>query len=299
LFAIFMSVFLTFGLGFAIQRFRPLGEQTLAQMSGLVVDVLLPIYLFFTTATGFSIESLSSAPLLVVMGIAIPLFSFGLATLTLRPSKVADTQRSAFRFSIMVANTAFLGIPICEALFGPEGGLYAVLYDFGTTLVVLTLGIWELDGTQASNWRALVFNPLILSVFLGMLWAWTGWQFPTLLAQPISALGGTALSLALLMNGAQVGNVRLPRLTWWRPLIGVVAVRLCVVPLIVGVLLAAFGWWGLPRSVIVIESAMPVGLTAAIMAKSYGADAQFSASAVVFSTLLSIVSLPLLTTLSI
>jgi hypothetical protein len=293
----FTSVFLTFGLGFAIQRFRSLSEQTLVQVSGLVVDVLLPIYLFFTTATSFSIESLSSAPLLVAMGIAIPLFSYGLATLTLRPSKVADTQRSAFRFSIMVANTAFLGIPVCEALFGLEGGLYAVLYDFGTTLVALTFGIWELDGTRVSNWRSLAFNPLILSVFLGVLWAWAGWRFPPLLARPMSALGGAALPLALLMNGAQVGDVRLPRLTWWRPLIGVIAARLFVVPLIVGVLVAVLGWQGLPGSVIVIESAMPVGLTAAIMAESYGADAKFSASATVFSTLLSIVSLPLLTAL--
>lgn len=280
-----------------VQRVQSLDSQTLGQLSALVVDVLLPCYLFFTTAATSILESLRSAPLLILMGILVPLFSYGLATVVLRPSGVAAEQQSAFRFSIMVANTAFLGIPVCHALFGATGAVHAVLYDFGTTLVALSLGILELGGGDTRGWRRLVFNPLIASVLLGLAWACTGWALPTWVNRPLSALGSAALPLALLLTGAQVSNMRLFRPRWQRPLVGVMAARLVLAPLVVGLVFKSVGWDSLSAFVVVVQSAMPVGLTTAIMAERYGADSQFSASAIACSTLLSVVSLPLVVSL--
>ena len=286
-----------FGLGFAIQRLRPLSDQTLKQLSGLVVDILLPCFLFFTTATIATPESLSVAPALVVAGIVAPLFAYLLATLALKPSGVAEAQRSVFRFSIMIANTAFLGIPICAALFGPIGAVYAVLYDFGTTLVTMTLGIWELKGGRLDDWRPLIFNPLIWGVLVGLLWALMGWKFPLWLAAPFERLGDTTLPLALLTAGAQISNVRMPGAAWWRQLTGLTFTRLAAVPLAVAFLFAITGRSDLFASVVVVQAAMPVGLTVSIMAKNYGADGEFAASAILWSTLAALISLPLVTIL--
>ncbi len=287
-------MFFVFGLGFAIERIRPLSDATLRQLSALVVEVLLPFYLFFTTATTATPQSLGMAPALIVMGIVIPAFSYGAASLAARPAGVALEQRSAFRFSIMVANTAFLGIPICEALFGPMGAVYAVLYDFGTTLIALTLGIWELKGGRLEDWRPLLFNPLILGVIAGLGWAMIGWDFPVWLAAPLERLGDTTLPLALLVGGAQIGSLRSRGVAWRRQLAGLTLTRLLVVPLVVAAGLALLGWHNLFAKVVVIEAAMPAGLSVAIMAKTYGADAEFAASALLWTTLAAMVSLPLI-----
>ncbi len=289
--AAFATVFFLFALGFGVQRWRPLDEQTLTQLSVLVVEILLPFYLFFTTAITPP-ESLRVAPLLIVVGALVSLFSYGLASLALKPAAVADRQRSVFRFANMIANTAFLGIPICAALFGPIGAVYAVLYDFGTTLVVLTVGIWALKGGRFDDWRPLVVNPLIWGVLAGLLWAFMGWPFPDWLVAPFETLGNAALPLALLMGGTQIGNLHSPGFTWWRQLTGLTLTRLVVAPLVVGLVLILIGWRDLFASIIIIQAAMPVGLTTAIFAKSYGADAEFAASATLWSTLAAMVSLP-------
>jgi predicted permease len=286
-----------FGLGFGIQRLRPLSDQTVTQLSGLVVDVLLPFFLFFTTATNASPGSLSVAPALIAAGVLVSLLSYTLSTLALKPSGVTEEQRSAFRFSITASNTAFLGIPICEALFGPIGAVYAVLFDFGATLVAMTLGIWELNGGGFDNWRPIVFNPLIWGVLAGLMWALVGWTFPMWLIAPFEKLGGTTLPLALLVGGAQVGNIRSPGAAWRRQLVGLTITRLVAVPLTVAVAFALIGWNNLFTSVVIIEAAMPAGLATAIMAKSYGADAEFAASALLWSTLAAMVSLPLIAVL--
>jgi predicted permease len=227
------------------------------------------------------------------MGVVIPVFSYLAATLAIKPAGVAPEQRSAFRFAIMAANTAFLGIPICEALFGPLGAVYAVLYDFGTTLVAFTLGIWELRGGRLGHWRPLLVNPLILGVLAGLAWAMLGWRIPMWLAAPLERLGNTTLPLALLVGGAQIGNVHARGLAWPRQLAGLTVTRLVVIPLAVAGGLALTGSQGLFASVVVLESAMPAGLSVAIMAKTYGADAEFAASALLWTTLAAIISLPL------
>jgi predicted permease len=285
-------VFFIFGLGFVVQRFRPLSDQTLSQLSGLVVEILLPFYLFFITATSAN-QPLGIAPTLIFAGLVIPLLSYALAGLIGKVAGVTETQRTAFRFSIMVANTAFLGIPICEALFGPVGAIYAVLYDFGTTLIALTFGIWELSGGRLANWRPLLFNPLIWGVLAGLMWALTGFPFPGWLTEPLSILGDATLPLALLVGGAQIGNIRAHALTWWRPLTGLLLVRLIMVPLVVATVLTVGDLHELFIGVLIVESAMPVGLISAIFARNYNADATFAASATFWSTLVSAVTLPL------
>ena len=289
----FATIFLIAGLGFVLQRVRWLSEGTVAQLTRLVVHILLPCTLFFTTATQVTLESLDIAPALIVLGIAIPLLSYLLATLALKPAGVASEQRSAFRFSAILANTAFLGIPICAALFGPLGAVYAVLYDFGTSLIALTLGVWELKGGRLGNWRPLLFNPLIWGVLLGLAWALTSWPLPPWLAGPFSALSDATLPLILVVAGAQVGSIRPAAVTWRGPLVGLLAIRLAVVPLIVGLVFAGSGGSSLRVNVATIQSAMPVGLTSAIFAENYGADAQFAASASLWSTLAAMISVPL------
>jgi predicted permease len=204
----FTTVFFTFALGFIIQRIRPLGEETLSDISRLVIDILVPLYLFFNTARSATLEAISEAPTLVIAGLLIPFLSFLIAYLFQKPLKISEKQQPVFGFSLMLANTAFLGFPICEALLGTNGVFYAVLYDFGMTIIGFTLGIWLLSGGRLGEWKKLLFNPLILSVIGGLVWALTGINFPDWLVLPFSTLGEATLPIALLIAGAQVGNIR-------------------------------------------------------------------------------------------
>ena len=285
------------GLGFAIQRLRPFSDETLAQVSHLVAYILLPFFLFFTTAQSGTVQSLRAAPQLVALGIGISLFNFGLATLFLRPCHVARTQRSAFRFASMLANTAFVGIPVCDALFGSVGVLYGVLYDFGISLVALTVGIWDLAGGGRANLRPIFFNPLLWGVAAGFAWALMGWDLPELVSRPFSALGDATLPLALLVTGSRLGNMRSPGLRWARQLGGLILLRLLISSLIAGIVLALIGWRSMTAQVAVLQNAMPVGLTTAIYAGAYGGDAEFAATATFWTTIIAVLSLPLITML--
>jgi predicted permease len=271
-----------------------MGEETLTDLSKLVIDILLPFYLFFTTANNASLDALVKAPKLLIAGLVIPAFGLLIAALVSKPLRLPEKRQTIFTFSILLANTAFLGIPICEALFGPNGAFYAVIYDFGLTIMAFTIGIWLLSGGKFGDWRSMLFNPLLISVVVGLIVSTTRFEFPIWLMNPLSTIGQATLPIALLVAGAQIGNLRFRKSPWQPDLLVVIFLRLVTIPaLVLGVFFLTRNL-DLGSSVIIMEAAMPVAVSASIMAKRYQADAQFAASATLFSTLLSIITLPLL-----
>ena len=153
-----------------------MGDETHDQLSALVVKIVLPFFTFYVTATSATPEALSKAPALIWMGVVVVFINFGLATLFFKPAAVGAEQQRVFRFGAIVPNTAFVGYPICLALFGPLGLFYAVVHDFGASMLQFTLGIWDLSGGRVTNWRSLVLNPLIWSLVAGV--AWRCWDCP-------------------------------------------------------------------------------------------------------------------------
>ena len=271
-----------------------MSEGTLADLSWLVIDVLLPFYLFYTTSQNASIEALGQAPVVLLAGVFIPFRSLLVAPLLYKPLRVPETRRSVFSFCILLANTAFLGIPICEALFGSTGAFYAVIYDFGLTVVGFSIGLWLLSGGKFGDWKSMIINPLVVSVLLGLIVSTTGIAFPAWLTKPLSTVGQATLPIALLVAGAQIGNLRFKKSEISRDMSAVIALRLVIVPLVMLGFFLISGSLDLSKNVIVMEAAMPVAVSTTIMAKRFDADARFTASATLFSTVLSMLSLPLL-----
>lgn len=290
----FTTVFFIFALGFIIQRMRPLREETLTDMSRLVIDILIPFYLFFNTARSATLDAISEAPTLVIAGLLIPFLSLLIAYLFHKPLKISEKQQPVFGFSLMFANTAFLGFPICEALLGSTGVFYAVLYDFGLTIISFTLGIWLLSGGRLDEWKKLLLNPLILSVIAGLVWALTGINFPDWLVLPFSSVGKATLPIALLIAGAQVGNIRFKKGSWTPSISWVIALRLAIIPLVFIGLFHLLGWNDTSSKVIILQTAMPVAVSTTILAKRYQADADFTATVTLWTTLGAMISLPLI-----
>ena len=109
---------------------------------------------------------------------------------------------------------------------------------------------------------------------------------------PIKALGDATLPMALLIAGAMLGTPGSQVSNWRRQLAGLAALRLIVSPLIVAIAITALGWHDVMGKVIIMQAAMPAGLSISIMAKTYGSDARFGASATLWSTVASLVTLP-------
>lgn len=206
--------------------------------------------------------------------------------------KLAGLDLRTYLAPFIFGNTGNLGVPLALFAFGQAGLEAAVVLLAVTALLSFTWGIWIVAGEGAFG--KMVQEPMIWATLLGALFLYMGWETPDFLTNTLDLIGQMAIPLMLLTLGVAVA-----RLTPGRVLI---AICLSVVKFL---LCAAIGWaaavmFGLSGTllgVLVLQMAMPVGVSSYLLAEKYEADSDAVAGFVVVSTVASVVGLPLLLTL--
>ena len=119
---------------------------------------------------------------------------------------------------------------------------------------------------------------------------------PDILSQTMSLIGGLTTPLSMLLIGTRISGIRLSELRDKDYHI-TAALRLIVLPLILYVLLLPLHLDPAVWSTLYLLTAMPCGTLSAMQAELYGGDARFAARAIAYSTLLSLVTVPLISML--
>ena len=158
-----------------------------------------------------------------------------------------------------------------------------------SAVLSFTYGIWLVAGQ--GSWGKILREPMVWGTLLGALFLWQDWQTPRFLTNTLELIGQLAIPLMLLTLGVAVARLT-PGKIVQAALLSVLKLAICV----------AIGW-GVGRAfalepvafgVLVLELATPVAVTSYLLAEKYGADADSVAGMVVVSTLMAVLSLPLL-----
>ena len=267
-------------------------------MSRLILSVTLPIMLFVSGTQSNLGDLARQGTIVFLAGILCPLLGFGIGALIAWLCKLSPSQTSVVRVGASLSNTAFVGIPVCAALWGAQGALLAAIYDQGINLPLLILAPLAYgQSSRTGLWRPLLLAPMVWGLALGILWNATGIALSPWIANPLNAIGNITLPLSLIMVGAlaipdEIGTQMV------RPLLAFLSSRLVLVPVAVWLLVLLIGWRDTGASVIVLQAAMPASVTATVMAKEYGADSGLAASGAMLSIFLSLLTIPLIATLA-
>lgn len=293
-----IQVIFLVGAGALTRALRILDENGVRQLTNLVLKVTLPPLLFVYAAQSDITQLLRDGALAAAAGVILPVFGWGVGAATARLCGLRAEQASVVRVSGVMSNTAFVGIPVCGALWGPQGALLAAIYDQALTVPLLTLVPYEYGRTVNKHraWREILFAPMFWGLFLGIAWGALGWELSPWVTQPLTALGNVTFPLALIL----VGTLGVPKQVdrqMARPLVAFLVTRLVLTPLVALAVVTALGLLGSAANVAVLQTAMPASVIATIMAERYGADANLAASGALLSYIFAILTLPLIASL--
>jgi predicted permease len=304
LFGIIAPVFALIAMGAAAVRLRLLEMVAVRGMSDFVFYAAMPSLLFGSVA--------GAAPLRLVdvagSFLAAAMLLFAIAVVAARAVLGAPlAHASVFALNCVFGNTVMLGIPVIDAAFGRAGVAYllAVIAFHSAILLPLATILIEADpashgsgvgrgpvGVLRAALPGLSRNPVVVSIVLAFLWRATGLAIPAPVLRLLGLLGAAGPPLALFCLGAA-----LPRPSGWSDLreVSIAAIfKLALMPTLVAVLAHAAGVTGVAFAVVVMASAMPTGANAFLLARRFATMAEASASTVVVSTVLSIVTLTVL-----
>lgn len=253
-------------------------------VSALVLNVGAPC-LLFSTFMQIEIDPRSFGQMLLATVLAM--LGFGAVALGLL--RLARLDLRSFLFSQMFPNVGNMGLPLCLLAFGQEGLVLALTYFMVSTLCAFTLGSALVSGqfTAASVLR----NPILYAVLLTLLVLGLDLPVPKFVLDTTSLLGDLTIPLMLIALGVSLGRIEVRNLrsslllSLFRLLTGF-AVSLGVAALL--------GLEGAARGVLIVQSTMPVAVFSYLFAVRYERKPEEIAGAVVISTVLSFLTLPLL-----
>lgn len=206
------------------------------------------------------------------------------------------STRGSLLLAGMVGNTGYLGFPIILSLVGVPYFGWAIFYDMGGTM----FGAYGLGALLASRYgrgggsvralsSALLINPTLWSFPVGILLQ--PLALPTWLDRLLQGGAWTSLCLALLLIG-----MRLSQLSTWKHFRWVsisLAIKMLVVPLVLGILLTLFGLQGAPRLVMVLQMSMPPAFATLVLAEAFDLDREMTVTALAVGTVSLLLLLPL------
>ena len=204
--------------------------------------------------------------------------------------KVMGLNVPIFLAPLIFGNTGNVGMPLALFAFGKVGLDYAVVVFAVMAMISFTFGIWLVSG--GGSIKKLVQEPMVAATLLGALFLWQGWETPLFLTQSIELVGQIAIPVMLITLGVAVARLE-TKAMGQAIVLSVIKVLICV-----GCGWLAAGWFGLDpiaAGVLIVQVATPVAVTSYMIAEKYGqSDAQPVAGLVVASTVLSVITLPLI-----
>ncbi len=241
--------------------------------------------LIFTALMGTQIDAGSLAAISLAS-----LVAYGLVTAAMWLLVWAGRlDRRTYLAPLIFGNTGNLGLPLALFAFGDAGLGYAVVVFAVMAVLSFTFGIWLVS--DGGSLRKVVQEPLVGATILGAIFLWQGWETPMFLTNALSLIGQMAIPMMLITLGVAVARLK-PDALGLATLLSALKYALCAaIAAVVAI------WFGLDRialAVLVVQIATPVAVTSYMLAEKYGADSNAVAGLVVVSTVMSVITLPLI-----
>ncbi len=301
IFSALTPVFLLILLGYVIRRRRLISESFWAPAEKMTYFVFFPALLLSNTAKA-DFGDLELLPMVAAAVLAVLLVS-GLAVL-LRPYLNIGGPSYTSVFQAFMRPNVYLGIAAAVALYGDVGLTLVSVCIAVLVPLVNVLGVVVLvrhAGTEGASpgWgRAagqIARNPLIIACGLGALLNFAGFGLPPLAGSFLEILGRAALPVGLLAVGA---GLDLAALRGSGRLVGLnSAVKLLVLPGLTYAGCLAFGVSGLAVTISVLYASLPNSATSYVLARQMGGDTTLLAGSITASTLLAMLTMPLIVAL--
>lgn len=283
------SLFLMMGVGFLFGRKGLLGEQTISQMSKLLLTVAAPALVIESLQVDFSVELLKTLGIALMVTVLLYVLYGGMVLLLFR--RQPEATRSVLRFGVMFGNIGFMGMPLILSVLGQEAVIFCAI-----SLIVFNIGNWTygvaLLGEKISLRKA-VANPGVIGGAIALALFLLRIRLPGPILSAVGYIGDLNTPLAMVVIGGQMASADLPATFRQSRLYLAAALKLVAVPLLTVLVLAPFHLDSMLVMTLAILSGCPTAGATSMFAQMFRKDTVSAAQLVTLSTILCIATLPL------
>ena len=291
------ALFILILVGYGAAKLKIIDGRFSQQLSVFVINISSPCLIVSSVMGDISPDKGLILPVLAI-GCVTYAFFVAVAMLLSRIITRNKDMQGIYGFMLTFGNVGFIGYPIVASIFGKYAIFYASLLNIPFTLLAFSLGKKMIQGGSGGlklDWKILV-SPAMIACYLSTLIVVSDIKgLPNLVTTPITLLGNITVPAALLIIGTSMAQMDLRRIFSGKLVWGISVLRLLVLPIVIYYFTRLIGFSGDILGINTVLAAMPVGTYGAMFCLQYGKDETVMVQGILISTLLSILSIPLIT----
>lgn len=265
------------------------------ELSNLVLSVVNPVVIFMAYQTEYDSELVKN----LLMAFLLSVISFAImiaGAYILVPAKIRNSEIE--RFSSIYSNCAFMGIPLIQALFGSIGVFYLTAYLTVFNFMIWTHGIILLSGEKDfKKVLKVLYSPVILSIVVGIIMFFLQIKLPSVMSKALEFVADLNTPLAMIVSGVTMADANIISLIKKKRIYYTSFLKLVLFPALIVIVFALPIFSGVDsdvRTSIIIAASAPSAAMCTLQCIRIGKDSLYASEIFAFTTVFSIISLPLI-----
>ena len=288
-------------LGFFFNKSHLIPKSAEPVLSRFVTMLFLPCLTLYTYATECDFQSLITYSQWTLFGGAYTLVSLAIGyALAGRFSGGNEYLRGVYRYALAIPNTGAVAMPLVLAFFGTAGLFRYQMFTFFVGIATYTWGIMQLQPSHGRHdlmfYIRRIFSAnfvaMLIGIVLGLLNA-RAWM-PTVVLNTVQELGDCYVIMALLLTGFSIADYPIHEVIGNVKIYVFSLLRLTILPVIFLILVKLVNADPMLSLMAVLSAACPCGMNTVVYPAAYGEDCKPGASMVLISSILSVVTVPVM-----
>lgn len=284
-FILFVLIF----VGYISNKTKILTLESTKDMTNLVLYIVTPCVIINSYQRDFDPAMMKG--LFITLIAAVMSFAVNILLAHLLVHDKDARREKSMRFGAVFSNCGYMSLPLQQALLGEEGVFYGATYVAIFQIMLWTYGIILMSGSFKNiSLKNILINPGVTSTVLGILVFVFSVKIPFVISEPIKFLAALNTPIPMVIVGFHLANANL-RFRGQSPYVAIL-LRLILSPLLMLLGLYVFKVTGDILVSCVISAASPFAAVTTMFSEKFGADTELSATTVSLTTLLSIITMP-------
>ena len=270
--------------------------QATKAMSALVFNIFLVSSVFDSICD--DVPDMSGGELIRIMGILslCIILCYVIAIVALRPILRKNASLPIAEICISAMNTLLFGLPIVQQVYGSMAVLYMGLSSVPFNLFLYSYGTIRLSGKAEGQGFSIkrMLTPIFIATVLGLVVLFTRLPIPGIVKKYLDTTAAATLPMSMIVLGATMGAGNLADAFKDKRVYLICLVRLVLCPLLVYLALSPIAMDPILLRTAVVIAGCPCGVVVPVLALQFDQDALFASRSVMASTILSVLTLPIL-----
>lgn len=290
-----LIIFALMLIGMFLSKKQIISRTSSKDLSSIVVNICSPMQLIMSVLNQDSQVGKDSLVRFFFYGIAVYVVLIILGYIVNMVLRVPRKQQGDYHLMTIFGNCGFIGIPVAQALIGPQSLIYVAIFNLCYNMFFYTYGFWiitsDIEGVTIRSQLKKMLNPGTVACIITILIFWFDIQVPVQIQSFCSYAGQPATLLALLVIGISLSDMSPRDMINDRRFFAFTILRFALFPIAFVCVLKLFISDTLILKTMALMVAVPVGNMPAMVRDQFEQDDRLTAKGAVITTALSVITI--------